>query len=147
MKYLVMLLALLNFSCSSTKKTPLTSAEDDILIYYSKSPCNGKCPVYDLWIFKDGSIAYSGINNVSVKGKINKKLSKEEFESLKATLTKDPKENITFKRKRDKSITTLNINNKEYKYYTTSASNYIKELDSKLKDIVSKIMQNTASTI
>ena len=51
-------------SCSSQK--PIQKNE---LIYYGKTACLGKCPVFDLYIYEDGKVVYQGFKNVEKKGK------------------------------------------------------------------------------
>jgi len=50
----------------------------------SKSPCFGKCPVYEMTIYDDGVIAYRGKNFVDKEGLHVKKLNSGEIKALKA---------------------------------------------------------------
>ncbi|WP_271765023.1 DUF6438 domain-containing protein [Aquimarina algiphila] len=142
MKPFIIILICINFSCNTVQKTLNTSSQKEAIIYYSKSPCHGKCPVYDLWIYNDGSISYSGISNVPVVKNINRKLDNREIKTLKNILDEDPHQDVIFKKRLDRSITTLRFNNKEYKYYNSSDNDYIKKLDKKIKSIVERIISN-----
>lgn len=98
MKLFIIIFIFINFSCNSIQKTLDTSSQEEAIIYYSKSPCRGKCPVYDLWIYNDGSISYSGISNVPIVKNINKKLDTREIKTLKTILDKDPHQDLIFKK-------------------------------------------------
>ncbi|WP_160114796.1 DUF6438 domain-containing protein [Aquimarina sp. AU474] len=143
MKYIMILLIMINFSCQSTKDASKVSTnENEAMIYYAKGPCRGKCQVFDMWIYEDGSISYTGIRNVTVKGNIKGKLQEQELEDLKTMLDK-PEEDITFKKVWDWPTTTLRYKNKEYKYYSSKIDGTRKKLDTKLKNIVRKITTDT----
>lgn len=137
-----MLLILVGFSCQSTKKTSAVTSESEALVYYSKSPCRGKCPVYDVWIYEDGSIFYSGISNTT-NGNVKSKLEKQELQELKAMLKQGVYEDLNFKKVLDRPITTLRFNGKEYKYYSSKIDGEIKQLDIKLKNTVDKIIMSS----
>ncbi|PKV48242.1 hypothetical protein ATE84_0237 [Aquimarina sp. MAR_2010_214] len=142
MKCVMMILIMVGFSCQSTKSTSANVSKDEALVYYSKGPCLGKCPVYDLWIYHDGSISYSGINHVSVKGNISRKLEEQELKELKRILNKDSYGDRVFKKIRDRPITTLRFNGKEYKYYSNKIDGALKEIDVKLKNVMNNIVLN-----
>ncbi|WP_160111923.1 DUF6438 domain-containing protein [Aquimarina sp. AU58] len=139
MKYVMIILIMVSFSCQSTKNTTANTSEDEALVYYSKGSCMGKCPVYDVWIYEDGSVSYSGIHHVSVKGNIKAKLEEQEFRALKTMLNKDSYEGLAFKKVRDKPITTLRFNGKEYKYYSSRIDGALKEIDTTLKNAIDNI--------
>lgn len=50
--------------CSSNKEM-----QKKPILYYGKTACLGKCPVFDLYIFDEGKALYNGIRNVDKKGK------------------------------------------------------------------------------
>lgn len=52
-----------SISCSS-----LQHDASSPLIQLTKKRCMGKCPVYDLMIYKNGLVTYNGIDHVSKKG-------------------------------------------------------------------------------
>ncbi|WP_159025741.1 DUF6438 domain-containing protein [Aquimarina sp. Aq78] len=139
MKYVMIVLIMVNFSCQSTKNTATDTSKDEALVYYSKGSCMGKCPVYDVWIYEDGSVFYSGIQHVSAKGNIKTKLKEEEFRALKTILNKGLNEDLAFKKVRDWPITTLRFNGKEYKYYSSKIHGTLKEIDNKLKKAIDSI--------
>ncbi|SHJ30365.1 DUF6438 domain-containing protein [Aquimarina spongiae] len=141
MKYLMMLLVLLNFSCQSSKSV---TEDPEVLVYYSKGRCLGKCPVYDLWVYQDGSFLYSGIDYVSVKGKIKSKLKKKEFNALKSMIDQGSFEKVVLNKGKDRPVTTLRVNGEEYKYYPSALSGDIKELNARMKQIVNQIVANSS---
>ncbi len=139
MKYILIVLIMINFSCQSTKTTASSPVKDVAdAIYYSKGPCRGKCQVFDMWIYTDGSFSYTGIRNVTVKGTIEGKLQEEKLEELKKMLDLSY-EDMTFKKRLDWPTTTLRYKGKEYKYHSSKIDGAFKELDTRLKKIVQKI--------
>ncbi len=60
--------------CSSSKHV-----KEDALLYYGKTQCLGKCPVFDMYIFNDGKVLYEGLKNVTLKGKHQFKISSSEI--------------------------------------------------------------------
>lgn len=68
-------------SCSSSK-----NIKEDALLYYGKTQCLGKCPVFDMYIFEDGKVIYEGLKNVELKGKHEFKLSFSEIKEIKQEL-------------------------------------------------------------
>lgn len=139
MKYIVIILITAVFSCKSGKNTSVNVLTDKILVHYSKGSCLGKCPVYDVWIYQDGSVSYLGIRHVSAKRNIKTKLEEKEFRELKTMLNKGIHENMSFKKVRDLPITTLRYNGKEHKYHSSKVDGMAKELNMMLENIVYKI--------
>ena len=54
-------------SCKTSSKTKIIDTQR-ALISLSKGRCLGNCPVYDLWVFKNGNVIYNGIDNVNKTG-------------------------------------------------------------------------------
>ena len=75
------------FACSSVKMdTPETATK---LVEFSKSPCYGRCPAYNLTIMTDGSMEYIGKRNVTRKGPYSKQLDTETYKALYTALKKE----------------------------------------------------------
>ena len=68
-------------SCATNKKVDVVDT-NKAFISLSKGKCLGSCPVYDLWIFKDGKVVYSGLENVEKKGIHETKISLEQINEL-----------------------------------------------------------------
>jgi len=82
MKYsFIISVIVLMVSCSSSKHL-----KEDALLYYGKTACLGKCPVFDMYIFEDGKVMYEGLKNVDLKGKHEFKLSSTEIKEIKQEL-------------------------------------------------------------
>ncbi len=81
MKYSFLILIALLVSCSSSKQL-----KEDALLYYGKTECLGKCPVFDMYVFEDGKVIYEGLKNVDLKGKHEFKLSSAEIKDIKQEL-------------------------------------------------------------
>jgi len=76
-------ISLVFVSCKNNKASsekglsdPLTSVEivpdelpmkpqDSLLTFYSRSPCFGMCPVFDLWVYQNGQVIFRGRNFVN----------------------------------------------------------------------------------
>lgn len=58
------------------------------ILYYGKTACLGKCPVFDLYIYDDGKAAYNGIKNVAKEGKHNFDVTKEVLEKIQSEIIK-----------------------------------------------------------
>ncbi len=69
-----------NYSKTITDKEVV---EDKLWIKYSRGFCFGTCPVYEISIFKDGSVLYNGKQNVPQLGHSFGKITKEQMEELK----------------------------------------------------------------
>jgi hypothetical protein len=82
MRYSLIVLIFLLTSCSLHKET-----QDKALLYYGKTACLGKCPVYDLHVFGNGKVIYYGVDNVKVKGWHISKVSKEVLQKIKEVLS------------------------------------------------------------
>lgn len=80
-KYLIFSLILVLSSCSSHKNT-----KENALLYFGKTRCLGKCPVFDMYVFDNGHVWYEGFENVSVLGKKKLKLKEDEISYLKKEL-------------------------------------------------------------
>jgi hypothetical protein len=69
----------------ATKKLSLTQ-HNDKLFEMSKSPCFGKCPVYTVTVFQNGSMQLTAKENMTLKGKYTLQMSQPELNSFKAKL-------------------------------------------------------------
>lgn len=109
MKYksIIFILALVLSSCSTHK-----DAKSNILLYYGKTRCLGKCPVFDMYVHENGTIYYEGFENVNVIGKKELKLSANELKFLKGELNK-LNFSVKDKLKRDIPNTILRYKGKE----------------------------------
>ena len=83
MKQLSILLLFILTSCSSQK-----NIKKDALMYFGKTACLGKCPVYDIYVYKDGTVDYNGLNNVQKRGNHKTKISNERLEEIKSEIKK-----------------------------------------------------------
>lgn len=51
-----------------------------------KTPCHGKCPVYELFIFSDRTVIFEGKSHCQILGKRSGKLSESDFLDLRKAL-------------------------------------------------------------
>ena len=70
-------------SCSSQKQV-----QENALVYYGKTACLGKCPVYDVYVFPDGKVHYQGFQNVTKKGKFEYTISLQKVKEIQQELEK-----------------------------------------------------------
>jgi len=141
MKTIIILLILTVSTCKSGKTTTTPQHKNDLLLQYSKGPCLGKCPVYDLYIYKDGTVSFRGVDNVIQKRVIKSYLSPHILKDIMDTLRKESDDFEPTIKIRDLPITTLRYGNKEYKYHTSRVNGKLKELNSKIEEIVEQIVQ------
>ena len=131
MKYTMLtFLFLMMISCSSQK--PIQKNE---LIYYGKTACLGKCPVFDLYIYEDGKVVYLGFKNVEKKGKFITTISKDKVEEIKNEVLKLDVSSNT-KTIRDLPNTIIKISERTIKIQNL---NKVEHLDKILKNIISNI--------
>ena len=86
MKKLLIILILASISCKSGTGSTKDVLSKEVLVRYSKSACLGRCPVYSLLVFTDGTAIYNGIDKVKQKGKITFILSSEEDKRINAII-------------------------------------------------------------
>ncbi|WP_420553225.1 DUF6438 domain-containing protein [Tenacibaculum aiptasiae] len=70
-------------SCSLSKNMKETP-----LLYYGKTPCMGKCPVFDMYVYNDGKVIYKGLQNVTLEGEHKFSLSKNQLQEIEDELKK-----------------------------------------------------------
>ena len=130
MKYTMLtMLFLMMIGCSSQKEM-----QDNELIYYGKTACLGKCPVFDLYIYK---VVYRGIKNVEKKGKFTATISKVKLEEIKKEILKlDLNDNTNTKSVRDLPNTIIKVSERKLKFQNLTK---IEGLDKLLKNIILNI--------
>ncbi|WP_408040338.1 DUF6438 domain-containing protein [Tenacibaculum amylolyticum] len=82
MKYWYVFMISIIIGCATSKQTTTPT------IHYRKTACLGKCPVFDLYVYKDGNITYKGLNNVKIKGEQNFHITKQEVTYLEQEIAK-----------------------------------------------------------
>lgn len=107
-------------SCK-TQKRPQLIDTDKAFISLSKGRCLGKCPVYDLWVFKDGRVLYNGIDNVLKKGVQETSISLAQIDTLEKLIPTIKHHNINDVISRDKPLTILKFNNKRIVYQSSKS--------------------------
>lgn len=128
MKNLILyILLLIIVSCSSKKEL-----QNKEVIYYGKTACLGKCPVFDFYVFSDGKVIYEGIKNVDKKGKHNFKISKNKLEEIQNEVMKLNSESNT-KSVRDIPNTIIKFSGKRIVVQNLQK---IKKLDILIQEII-----------
>ncbi len=61
-------------SLKSTDEKFAEKIAKDTMLFMSKGPCLGRCPVYTITIYNNGRVKYDGINNVDMEGIYESKL-------------------------------------------------------------------------
>jgi len=61
---------------------------NNTLIQFSKTPCSGDCPTFQITIDKQGNVNYNGIESVLVKGKVEFQLTEKQLQKLQNKLSK-----------------------------------------------------------
>ena len=130
-KFIVILMAFLG-SCTPSKAFLKT---DTALLRYSKSGCLGNCPVYDLYIYENGSVWYNGIKNTSKK-KAHSTITMEKIATLKSLLNAIKVEDYQSVKGRDVPITAMTFNNKNVKYNANAVTGNLSKIDSLIQEII-----------
>ena len=81
-------LIILGLSSCSTCRYTAQPKEKTTAFEMQKTPCFGQCPVYNLFVFTDGTVLYEGLNFVEKKGLYTNVLSKKEYAQLCKTFHK-----------------------------------------------------------
>ncbi|TRX31148.1 hypothetical protein FNW52_19090 [Flavobacterium sp. ZT3R18] len=135
MKKIIVILIVFLGSCTPSKAVLKT---DTALFRYSKSGCLGNCPVYDLYIFENGSVLYNGIKNTSKK-KAHSTITLEKIATLKSLFNAITVEEYQSVKGRDIPITTIVFNNKRVKYNANTVTGNLLKIDSLIQEIIREI--------
>ncbi len=69
---------------TTDEPTAMGHAEDAyVMVAMRRSPCYGRCPVYEVRFYTDGAIEYVGKMNVERIGTYRARMSKEEVDALR----------------------------------------------------------------
>ncbi len=71
---------------SFLKKKPIDFSKLDKLVEISKSACFGRCPVYTMVVYSNGTISYDGKDNTEKRGLYSKQISDNQLKELKKFL-------------------------------------------------------------
>lgn len=137
MKYMTLILVFSLFSCGTAKKQ--ATVENEILAFFSKGACLGKCPVYDITVRSDGSYRYVGVDKINPRGERKGKLSKNQLETLNSLLKKDLTTANVFKKVRDKPVTVLKYLGETYRFYSFKTTVEKAALNNWFNDFVESI--------
>lgn len=88
MKLLILFLGISLFiHCSSSKKIPSNTTDLEVFLSFSKGPCYGKCPVYNLTVFENGLIEFQGVQYTTRLGFFYKWMDKKQFQDWEERLS------------------------------------------------------------
>ena len=122
-----------------TKRQKQSYNIKDAFISLSKGKCLNNCPVYDLWIFKDGQVVYNGIENVEKEGVRKMFISLEAIRHLNQLLLKIGPEDLGIIRERKKPLTLLKFKSKRIVYQSSKIRGSLLELDRLLESIIKSL--------
>lgn len=88
MRLVIIFLSIFTIASCSTKKSIAKLTEKDVQFYLRKGACFGKCPVYELKIYKTGYCKLFAEQNYDKLGTLEKFLSKEELSALNSEFVK-----------------------------------------------------------
>jgi hypothetical protein len=111
----------------------------DAFISISKGRCLHDCPVYDLWIFKNGQVVYNGLENVDKKGIHKMLISLEAIKHLNQLLIDISPNDLGSIRERKKPLTLLKFRGKRMVYQSSRVGGRLKELDDLLESIIKSL--------
>ena len=139
MKKIMILLVLALAACKSSKEATISVDKKDTVLFYSKGPCLGKCPVYNLRVFSDGMVVYESRDAQRKKVSVISRLSQEEIAELTDILENSLGEPTLFKRIRDRPVTILKCNDKEYEFHASKIDGLLKTVNTKIEDLVAQV--------
>jgi hypothetical protein len=122
-----------------TRKQKQSYNIKDAFLSLSKGRCLNDCPVYDLWIFKDGQVIYNGIENVEKQGIHKMLISHEAIKHLHQLLLELGPDDIGNIRERKKPLTLLKFKGKRIVYQSNRASGNLLELDRLFDSIINSL--------
>lgn len=111
----------------------------DAFLSLSKGKCLNDCPVYDLWIFKDGLVVYNGIENVEKEGIHRLFISLEAVKHINNLLSNLGAEDLGNNNQRKKPLTLLKFKGKRIVYQTSRISGSLLELDRLLESVIESL--------
>lgn len=144
MKKVYMILILSIFACKSGEEV-VAAQQKESLLHYSKGPCLGRCPVYDFWIYSDGSFIYKRAKGIKSHRELSGRLTTEKLEKLQTSLQDNLGEPITFKKVRDLPVSKLRFNGKKYEYHANKIKDELKRVNTLIEGMVAEIVANQQS--
>lgn len=139
MKNIMILLVLALVSCKSGSQATTSIDKKDTVLQYSKGPCMGRCPVYNLRVFSDGMVLYESRDTLRQRVSVISQLSREEVGQLNKFLENSLSEPTLFKRIRDRPVTVLKYDDKEYEYHVSKIDGLLKQVNTRIEDLVAQV--------
>ena len=136
MKNMISITLIILMTCGSCSSVQQNSQGPYIQL--TKKRCLGKCPVYDLFIYKNGTVKYNGIDNVIKKGKQKFTIPKEKLAEIEQLFSNSNFESLNWaidKKIRDLPVTQLMFNNKMVSFQGQNIPKNIKAIILHLKRI------------
>ncbi|MDO5980547.1 DUF6438 domain-containing protein [Flavivirga spongiicola] len=131
---IILITMILIASCKTSKKTQIIDTESS-LISLSKGRCLGNCPVYDLWIFKNGNVIYNGIDNVNKKGIQEITISESKIDTLTKLMTSINPSDLGEIKGYDKPLSILRFNNKKFVYQSKNIQGNLHKINNLIENI------------
>ena len=122
-----------------TRKQKQAHNVKNALISLSKGKCLNDCPVYDLWVFRDGQVVYNGIENVQKKGIHKMMIPFEAIKHLNRLLIGVSPEDLGNICERKKPLTLLKFKDKRIVYQSSKVKGDLLELDKLLESIIKSL--------
>lgn len=134
-----MILILSIFACKSGEEV-VAAQQKEPLLHYSKGPCLGRCPVYDFWVYPDGTFIYKKAKGIKSNREITGRLTSEEMDQLKISLQNNLGAPPSFIKVRDLPVSKLRFNGKKYEYHANKIKEGLKEVNTLIEGIVAEII-------
>jgi len=139
MKKMIFILMIPLLCCKSGNYSVAKADQKEQLVYYSKGPCLGNCPVYDFWVFKDGTFLYKDANKSRRNNTVRGRLAPDKVNDLMLFLKTNLEYPTLFRRIRDKPITILRFEGMEFEYYSTKVDGGLKEADTRMMGMIKRL--------
>lgn len=133
------------FSCTSNKPLVSESQEEKIipLVSFKKTPCFGKCQVYQISLYQDGLVILEGIENIEFTGILFSQLSSTDLENLRKEL-----KNLHWQSYKSQYFRNIpDLPTTELRYYHREDSSQIIKSNTGLPDELESIQKKLASLV
>ena len=138
MKNGILIIILILGSCRSSKTVSVSNINKTIL-NYSKGPCLGNCPVYNIKIFENGKVLFNGISDVKKNGEFESLISLKKIKTLNNLLSSISVKDYEKISGRDKPITTLNFKENNIRFDATKSKGNLLKIEGLISQIVESI--------
>ncbi|WP_242083652.1 DUF6438 domain-containing protein [Aestuariivivens sediminis] len=113
--------------------------KDDAFLSLTKGKSMNDHPVYDVWLFEDGTVIYKGIENVKKTGIHRTTLSLNLLDKIKALALNLSSKEIGDAKGRDNPLSIIKYNDRKIVYQSARARGNLLELNTLLEHVANSL--------